>query len=363
MGMGSSTPVQTEGSFIMPTEDLNNSASTSTIASTQVQAAKRAAEEAKTKLVAIAASAKPEERAEVEAIINRARTGKKGCEFHTLTPAMSAIIFLEYNPHNRDWRFAGAKGSFEYARRMREGLWVYNGVGIGFYVTGMLDDGQHRLSAAALSGYTLEVPISFGIPLSAISTVDEGIARHAADHAKMEGIADAQRKQTVVKNAGRYYAKAGLPFASLQSEVEIKEAIRVNDTMLTDALAIGDRSTENVVIPLLKGVQAAEVAFTMFKGGWPVSKIKNHLALIQVGVSQNGESAPHFVGAKMVADSRDKARASDKLTTLKEMGAFIFTFQADEAGVRAMNTRDIKAALKKKKLPDPTYTEMAQAAE
>lgn len=56
---------------------------------------------------------------------------------------------------------------------MREGLWKYNGIGLGFYVTSALDDGQHRLSGAALAGHTLGVPIAFGVQLGAVDTIDE----------------------------------------------------------------------------------------------------------------------------------------------------------------------------------------------
>ena len=309
----------------------------------------------RTRIIAIAATATPEEREAVAAIIRRATNAKRSCDFYTLTPAMSALIFLEHNSRNRDWRVEGAKGCLEYVRRMRDGLWKYNGVGIGFYVNGALDDGQHRLAAAALSGYTLEVPVAFGVPLGAVDTIDDAGVRHASDHAKLEGIGDAQRKQTVIKIAGRYFAKAGVASDVLLSEAEIKEAIRRNDRLLTEALRIGDGSTENVVNPLLKGVQAAEIAYVMLKTGWPAANVAEKLALLQLRVSRDGESSPFFVAAKIIADSRDKKAKGDRLTTAKEIGVVIKAFLEAEGGARAVQARMIRDAVNKKQLPDPTY--------
>jgi hypothetical protein len=330
---------------------------------TTTVAAKPTADDIRTKIVAIAAQATAQERKMVEEIIARAKTGERGCVFYKLTPPMEALIFTEHNTRNREWRVEGAKSCLEYTRRMQAGLWKYNGVGIGFYVTGALDDGQHRLSAAALAGHTLEVPISFGIELGAIDTVDEGIARHASDHAKLEGVADAQRKQTVIKDAGRYFNKAGITSTDLLlSEAEIKEAIRRNDLLLTDALKIGDGSTENIANPLLKGVQAATIAYIMLKSGWPQGNIRDKLALLQLRLSNDGESSPFFIAAKLIYDSREKKSRGDRLSALKEIAVCIKAFLVTEAGARAVQAKIIRDAIHKKQLPDPTYQSPTQQA-
>lgn len=322
----------------------------------------RTPDDVRTRIVAIAATATPEERDAVREIIARATNGERSCGFYKLTPPMSALIFLEHNPHNRDWRVEGVKGCLEYERRMRGRLWKYNGIGLGFYVTGALADGQHRLSGAALAEYTLEVPIAFGVQLGAVDTIDEAIGRHASDHAKLEGIGDAQRKQTVIKNAGRYFSKAGIASDSLLSEAEIKEAIRRNDALLTDALRIGDGSIENVVNPLLKGVQAAEIAYVMLKSGWPPRNVIDKIALLQLRVSRDGEHSPYFVAAKMIADSRDRRARSERLTTVKEIAVCVKAFLDAESGITAVQVRMIREAINKKRLPDPTYPSAVQAA-
>jgi hypothetical protein len=73
---------------------------------------------------------------------------------------MSAQLFINHNGHNRDW---SPLWSQELARRMTEGLWRPNNASVGFYVDGILADGQNRSAAGALAGFTLITPIVFGV--------------------------------------------------------------------------------------------------------------------------------------------------------------------------------------------------------
>jgi hypothetical protein len=99
---------------------------------------------------------------------------------------------------------------------MIEAEWRYNNASIGFYVDGWLEDGQHRLSAAALAGYTLETTVTFGIETNAIITVDDGAGRHASDVAKLDNIKGGKTKQAIVSTAARYLLKTSAPNAKLR---------------------------------------------------------------------------------------------------------------------------------------------------
>jgi hypothetical protein len=113
-------------------------------------------------IASVAAMATAEERAAVEEIIAQAKDGKKQMIIAKLTPAMAALLFTKANDWNREWH---PENSVELARRMTEGEWAWNGDSFGFYTTGNLSNGQHRLGAAVLAGLALEVPIVFGIAL------------------------------------------------------------------------------------------------------------------------------------------------------------------------------------------------------
>src|SRR5262245_37173013 len=140
-----------------------------------------AALEVRTQIAEAAANASNEDRKLVDDLIKTAVESSFSSRDYTLAPGACALLFLNHNAHNRDF---SPDTSREYARRMEVGLWRRNNANLGFYTDGNIADGGHRLSAAALVGYTLAVGVTFGIEHDAISTVDNGKARHGSDHAK-----------------------------------------------------------------------------------------------------------------------------------------------------------------------------------
>jgi hypothetical protein len=187
----------------------------------------------RTQILEVANKATDEERDMVANIVDMARKGGFTSKVFDLTPAQCASLFINHNGHNRDWTPATAQ---EYARRMTAGLWKRNNATIGFYTDGNIQDGGHRLSAAALAGYKLIITVVFGIERDAISTVDNGKARHGSDHAKLSGIGNAVAKQRIIKGAARYLRKLGDKDASLRSESEVHAAILANDERLEEAI-------------------------------------------------------------------------------------------------------------------------------
>jgi hypothetical protein len=110
----------------------------------------------------VAATATTDELAAVTALIERALRAPPGCAFYELLPAMCALIFLDHHGVAGPLRLTGPKSVQAYTALMRTWQWRYLGVAIGFDVRGRLRHGQHRLCAAALAGFTLETPITFG---------------------------------------------------------------------------------------------------------------------------------------------------------------------------------------------------------
>jgi hypothetical protein len=101
----------------------------------------------------------------------------------SVSPATCALLFLERNKHNRDLSVPHVE---ELARRMTAGIWKNINATIGFYSDGEIGDGQHRLGAAALAGFTLiDYPFVFGMKHDAIDTVDSPKVRDGASHAKL----------------------------------------------------------------------------------------------------------------------------------------------------------------------------------
>lgn len=68
---------------------------------------------------------------------------------------------------------------------MRNERWRENGETVKFDVDGWLNDGQHRLYAAAMGGHTFVTDVCFGLSRESRLTVDQGKKRTAADILKI----------------------------------------------------------------------------------------------------------------------------------------------------------------------------------
>jgi hypothetical protein len=320
------------------------------------------ADDLRGQLTAIAAKADDHDRAQVNDLVARATGALFSADVHSLTPGMCALLFLFHNSHNRPWL---PHWTLELARRMTAGLWEKNSMTAGFYDNGQTDDGQHRFAAAALSNTTWTTAVVFGVKQGSVDTIDCGRRRSGADHAGLDGIEEAGKKQQIVKTAAAYFMRAGVPSAALRSEAEVKTAIEANDRLLIEAMEIGAKSGENISEPQLRGNLASVVAYVMMKASprWPSQTIREKLTLFQASRgSVLGESDPFFLCAKELDEGRRNKARGEKLTVQKEIAVTIFALSEVEKGVKAIQRRDLKNALKKT-LPDPRYPiAAAQAA-
>jgi hypothetical protein len=101
-----------------------------------------------------------------------------------ITPAL-AEKWLNNNFRNRPLREDTVKA---YARDMINGVWVPTHQGIAFNDRDELIDGQHRLRAIVLSGCTVRMMVTFGLPsqidgkeMTTMDAVDRGATRSVAD--------------------------------------------------------------------------------------------------------------------------------------------------------------------------------------
>lgn len=314
--------------------------------------------EIRKKIADVAARASEADKKALATLIAEAKQGAYRIVVKSITPPMAASIFLEHNPHNRDW---SPLWSEELARRQIEGQWRKNNATIGFYSDGILADGQNRCAAAALSGHTLETGVTFGLERDAITTIDGARGRHASDKAKLDGIKDAKRKEALVKTVSSYLVRSGDMTAKLRSETEIAQAIETNNVVLEDAIEIGSASRENIVTPQLKDQQAQALAYLMLQSKWPARCIREELTLFQSGVSRDGEHATYFVAGDMLAKAREARSKKDQLTAVKELGVVVYAMVQTQKGVTSLQRYKFKDAVKKV-LPSPLYPGSEQQA-
>lgn len=95
----------------------------------------------------------------------------------TITPNIATEL-LKLNTANRPIKDAKVK---EYAKRMTEGKWLFNGENIVISRSGKLQNGQKRCLAIIESGMSQVYNIQTGIQDRAFDTMDDGQPRSAGD--------------------------------------------------------------------------------------------------------------------------------------------------------------------------------------
>ena len=300
-------------------------------------------EDIRTKIAAIAAGASESDRREVDQIIKQAKTGDYQSEKATMTPGMAALLFLNHNPYNRDWK---GSWSVELLRRIENSEWRANGDPVRFYKEGVLADAQNRLAAMALGGKVLDVIIVYGIERDAILTIDGGKPRYASDAAKLDGVESAAEKERIVKMAASYLVRSGKHHEQLHSEMEVSREMRTHNRDLDTAISLAEQTSEGIVTPKLKRLEAATVAFLMMRGKWPVATIKEKLKVFQTGVSEEGSDDPFYVAAKLIDKSRQALNKRDKLSTTRQLGMVIYAMVQAEKGIKAISSSKFRDAVK-----------------
>src|SRR6266566_3289423 len=253
-------------------------------------------DELRERIANVATAATSEERRKVLDLVAEAKKGVYRPQAYDISSGMAAILFTEFNSHNRDWT---ASWTLELLRRIQRGLWKQINASLGMYDNGLLEDGQHRLAAVALSGDFVwqRITVQFGIKHDAISAQDSGHRRHASDHAKLDGIGNTRMKETILKSATSYL-------------------------MLTH--------------------------------DWPEQRVREKLALFNTGQSSSGENEPFFIAADIITKARAKVDTKDRLSTVREVALVIEVMNLTTLGVKASRKKALLDGIKKS-LPDPAF--------
>lgn len=320
----------------------------------------KAREAALNKIRTAYAAATAEDKALVKSLLEKA--DKPGAEMIDLPPGAAAILFLDHNQQNREWKHQVSEA---YAEEINDGKWEFTNQGLGLLVTGNLGDGQHRAGGGAMSGKTVRIVVAFGMAVTSIIAVDTGHRRQASDFLAIEkAVAEPKRKQAVLKQAfstlKKYAAsdEEARPYV-LTTNRDTVNAIKAHDRLLTDAIEIGDESVRGRSKPTLKVNEAAALSLVFLLKGWPKAKIIADLDIFQSGEDREGGSTPLFVAADQLA--KDAAK-KDGHSTAARFAVAIKAFVLHEQGVKAVRVADIRAAMKAKEGIDATFPGPAQLA-
>lgn len=102
-----------------------------------------------------------------------------------VTPEIAKEMLDKINTKNRTLSIGRARAL---ARAMEDGQWEMNGDSIKISDTGILLDGQHRLTAIVISKTTQDVLFVTGLKESVFTTIDVGANRTSADMLSIAGV-------------------------------------------------------------------------------------------------------------------------------------------------------------------------------
>jgi hypothetical protein len=155
------------------------------------------------------------------------RKGEMETETIIITPALAEIM-LRHNADNRPVRAGYVQ---QLAKIMREGGWRLTSQGISFTRDGVLNDGQHRLSAIIASGKSIDCRVTFGEDRTVFQVLDAGRGRSGGDVLHIAGykywthLAAAARIYAGV-TSDRPWSTPPLPASELLSIVDVNPGMQ-----------------------------------------------------------------------------------------------------------------------------------------
>jgi hypothetical protein len=168
-----------------------------------------------------------------------------------VTPAM-ADQWLQSNEGNR--RLSQPR-ALRFAEDMEAGRWPdYHPHGISFDDTGRLIDGQHRLEAIALSGKTVIMRVTSGLPTEMMNVFDLGAPRTPADILRRNGIQNSTHAGAVAAMLYRYDTLPDVPWGSqhVPSKPRLLQIIMSEDVSIQDGIRYGQSAYRQTGMPLVQ---------------------------------------------------------------------------------------------------------------
>jgi len=226
-----------------------------------------------------------------------------------VSPEMAAELFMVNNTKNRGVSVGRIQG---YAGDMVRGEWMENHQGIAFYEDGHVADGQHRLAAIALSGVPQRLLVSNGFSVAAIDSIDRSTRRNAGESLEMNGVANGKVKARLMR-IGLVYEATLVGSSSRFSDIQLETAVHAHNTLLDEAIDIGEKSVSNVTEPCLNKGDAQAISFIMLLGGWSRPLVSGYISSVQQGVAAYPESPTVYL-SRIYTKAKFADRRKDKLT-------------------------------------------------
>lgn len=215
-----------------------------------------------------------------------------------------AMQLLEFNTRNRT---LDQKHVDSLAAEMKAGRWKLTHEGIAFDVNGVLQDGQHRLWAVALSGCTVPMNVTVNTPVDCIEYVGGGKRRMASERmslsGRFQGGVDKNQLATLRAMIRGLGADRKMPFCH-ESDLLARHKSAVD-------FAVGNLTTNRV-----KGV-GASITRAVVARAWysvDVDRLRRFCEVLRSGMAAD----PIEGNIILLRDCLSRFDRSDTLTNLRE---------------------------------------------
>src|SRR5262245_11846960 len=324
-----------------PEKDAHMTSETTT---DSASAANREMQEFEAKVLDLVNRATKEDKAAAKAIVN----GKNAVSVETITPVVAALLFFEFNKHNRDFSLKKAQ---DYAHQMDLGYWRLIHQGLAFYKDGKVADGQHRLAAVIMSGSPQQFTVFRNFADDAMEAIDTAKRRTAGDAFGIIGLVNknyakiaGSMVETVMKYEElRIHARKFTP-----SIYEQKDWAQQHLDHLNKALAIVDKVTRGD--PVLSKPELGSMALAMLIGGYDERFVETFLDDVLQSVGRYAQSP-----AVNLHDQFRKAKETNAVKgKLSKEEKLAFAFKGAALFFGKLTTGGIRWKAGKEPLPAPT---------
>lgn len=174
-------------------------------------------------------------------------------EMVIVTPGLADVI-LDNNPDNRNIKPIKLA---QFASDMLAGRWTFNGEAIKISKEGLLNDGQHRLSAIREAGTPHALLFIFGLERDSRTTLDQGAARTAGDYLAMDGIGNGNMAAGIARLVMAFEDADGRSIGKAKDYTNAQVVARVKaDQAILDAAhyaSSAHKFTRGMAIPSIVG--------------------------------------------------------------------------------------------------------------
>lgn len=223
-------------------------------------------------------------------------------EVVTVTPGL-ALLMLQQNLGNRQMVRSQVRVHVD---RLQRGDFILTHQGISFAKTGVLNDGQHRLTAILESGIAGPVQVTFGAERDEFQVVDQSRKRGAADVLSIFGEHHCALRASVAKVlwVHKQPSLASLATVSPDPQIVANYAMELRSATMDDGLRLGLRLSK-VTTPT-----AAAAAY------WLISSNTKHQAKVS-GFWSGMDTGEDLSGVRLRLRewlrNRDAARNNDAI--------------------------------------------------